>query len=567
MIIDVKKELAQELHPILNFSQAQIEKLLELPKAFEHGHLAMPVFILAKEAGKNPMQYSAELATLLKNKISFVEDVQSQGGFVNFKFTYNYLSEKMKQECLTQKEKLGYSKIGIGKNVVIDYSSPNIAKPMSIGHLRATVIGQAIRNLAETQGYNVIGVNHIGDWGVQFGKLAWAYKEWGHEVDFTEKPIEALLKLYVKFHDLAEQDPELDKLGSLTFKKLEDGDPEIKKIWQMFVDLSLKDYQRLYDLLGIKHEKVLGESFYNDKMPDIVQKLEEKHLLKDSEGAQVVFFDNDEMPPCLIKKSDGATLYATRDIACAVYRKEQLKADLSLYVVGVDQTLHFRQVFKVIEKMGYDWSGCMHHIAFGLYRFKDIGRMSTRKGNVIFFEDVINKAVELMGQIIEDKNPELTNKKEVASMVGVGAIIFNDLMNDRMKNVDFDWDKVLTFEGDSGPYVQYTYVRTQSLIRKYGKEIDWNAPMNLSTEEEKKLLYTLMHLKGLLKTSFEMFKPNLVAQYALEICKNFNGFYNKHRILTESSDVVNSRMLLVQMTALVLKQTLTVLNIKTPNEM
>lgn len=567
MIIDIKKLLATELHTHTSFDLQQIEKLLESPKAFEHGHLALPVFIFAKEQKKNPMAFSGELAQSLQNKISFVEKIEPAGGFVNFHFKYDFLTDKMKEACQQDPEKLGHSQSGLGKTVVIDYSSPNIAKPMSIGHLRATVIGQAIRNLAETQSYKITGVNHIGDWGVQFGKLAWAYQQWGHEYEIDKYPIESLLKLYVRFHDLAEKDPELDRLGSLTFKKLEDGDQEIKKIWQMFIEYSLKDYERLYSLLGIKHELVLGESFYNDKMPAVVEKLEKMSLLKESEGAQVVFFQNDEMPPCLIKKSDGATLYATRDLACAIYRKEQLKADLSLYVVGVDQTLHFKQVFKVLELMGYNWTPSLHHIAFGLYRFKDIGKMSTRKGNVIFFEDVINKAIEMMEKTIEEKNPNIANKRQVAEAVGVGAVIFNDLLNDRVKNVDFDWDKVLSFEGDSGPYVQYSYVRTQSLIRKFAKAANWQAPTVFTNDEERKLLYTLMLLKGTFKVAFEQFKPNIVAQYTLEICKLFNAFYNKHRILGEEVQVENSRMILVEMTGLVLKQCLSVLNIKAPKEM
>jgi arginyl-tRNA synthetase len=321
---------------------------------------------------------------------------------------------------------------------------------MHIGHLRATAVGQAIRNLAETQGYDVIGLNHLGDWGVQFGKLAWAFREWGSEYDFAGQPFKSLFDIYVRFHEEAEKNPELEAKGSLVFKELEQGSRDVEEIWKMFVKISLVEYQRLWDLLGVKHDLVRGESFYNDRLKPVEEMLEKKGLLKESEGAVVVDL-GEEMPPCLIRKSDGASLYATRDLASAMYRMTELKADLNLYVVGFDQSLHFKQVFKVLELAGFDWVKNCHHISFGLYRFKEGLKMSTRKGNVIFLEDVLTQAIDRTSELIAVKNPSLTveQRNSIARDVGVGAVIFGDLVFDRVKNVEFDWDRILSFDGDS----------------------------------------------------------------------------------------------------------------------
>jgi arginyl-tRNA synthetase len=451
---------------------------------------------------------------------------------------------------------------------VIDYASPNVAKPMHIGHLRATMIGQAIRNLAESQGYKVIGVNHLGDWGSQFGKLAWAYQNWGYEYDFSKDPMDAMLKMYVRFHEETEKNPQLEEFGAATFKKLEDGDVEIKKIWQMMVDYSLKDYARLLQgTLGVKHDAVIGESFYNDKMENVVQLLQKKGLLKESEGAQVVFFDEkDNMPPCIIKKSDGASIYATRDLAAAIYRHDVLKGDELLYVVGQEQTLHFKQVFKVLEMLGFEWAKNCHHIVFGLYRFKE-GKMSTRKGQVIRFEDVINQAVDLVHKMIEEKNPDLENKDLIAKQVAIGAVIFNDLINDRVKNVEFDWDRILSVEGDSGPYVQYTTVRCKSILRKYGKAPEAQARLELATDEERKLTFQLLQFEDILTGAYKQYRPNILAQYLLELCASFSHFYHKCRILGEAPDVEVSRIALVAATEKVLIQGMKVLNIEAPEAM
>jgi arginyl-tRNA synthetase len=462
-------------------------------------------------------------------------------------------------------DRVGYSNAGEGKNLVIDYSSPNVAKPMHVGHLRATIIGQAIRNLAVTQGYNVIGLNHLGDWGVQFGKLAWAFEHWGAEYDFTVKPFESLYSMYVRFHDEAAKNPEMDGQGSLMFKRLEDGDPKLRELWQRMVDISLKEYGRMWGLLGVQHDLVRGESFYNDRLKSVENQLESKGLLKESEGAMVVSL-GDDMPPCLIRKSDGASLYATRDLASAIYRHDELKADMNLYVVGVDQTLHFKQVFKVLDLMGFEWAKNCHHIAFGLYRFKE-GKMSTRAGRTVFLEDILREAIEQVDRLIAEKNPNLTNRALVAEQVGVGAIIFNDLAVDRVRDVEFDWAKALNFEGDSGPYVQYMHVRCLSLIRKYGKPIPTQFSMELSSPEERELIRLLLGYQDTLAVAFSGFRPNVLAQYLLELCGSFSRFYNKNRILNEPVEVESSRMLLVELSRRILAAGLKTMNMQAPEQM
>jgi arginyl-tRNA synthetase len=583
MMTHVRAETAEILcrailhkFPLAKFNEAKltpefVATALEIPKKLEHGHLALPVFPLAKELRQAPPLIAQQLAQVLSEKLTELEvgsriaAVTPVGGFLNVTFQDDYLQKILMQFVAADESMIGRSVVGRGKRLVIDYSSPNVAKPMHVGHLRATVIGQAIRNLAETQGYTVIGLNHLGDWGVQFGKLAWAYMQWGGEYDFENKPFESLFEIYVRFHDAADKDPGLEAEGSLVFKKLENGDPEITALWRKFVDISMKEYGRIWGLMGVQHDLVRGESFYNDRMKNVEDLLENKGLLEKSEGASVVRV-GDDMPPCLIRKSDGASLYATRDLASALYRHDELKADLNLYVVGVDQTLHFKQVFKVLELMGYDWAQSCHHISFGMYRFKE-GKMSTRKGRAIFLEDVLSQAIELVEKLIEEKNPDLENKKVVAQQVGLGAVVFNDLAVDRVRDVEFDWEKVLNFEGDSGPYVQYTHVRCVSLIRKSGRPAPTLMNTVLASSEERELVRILLNYQDVLSASFANFRPNILAQYLLEVCAAFSRFYNKHRILGEPQEIEQSRLALVEATRKILKSGLGVLNIQAPQAM
>ena len=566
MISKAKTDLAQLLSIECQTDAQDIYHLLEIPKLYDHGHLALPLFGLAKKLKKNPIQWCQELADIFSKKsLDFISQVKPAGGFLNFTLTPTYLNDLL----FTALQTPNYyrSDIGKGQTVVIDYSSPNVAKPMHIGHMRATIVGQAIRNLAETQGFKVIGVNHIGDWGTQFGKLCWAYMEWGKEYDYSVNPIDSLLKLYVRFHDEAEKNPRLEEAGAAIFKRLEQGDQQVTALWKMMIDYSMSDFQRLYKMMNIQHDVVLGESFYNDKMDDVIARLEKAHILQQSEGAQVVFFDEkDNMPPCLIKKSDGASIYATRDLAAAIYRREVQKADLILYVVGVEQILHFKQVFGVLKKLGYAWAEKCHHIVFGRYRFKD-GKMSTRSGKIVFMEDVLNQAMELVGQMVEEKNSDLENKKSVIQKVAVGAVFFNDLMTDRVKDVEFDWDRIVSTEGDSGPYVQYTSVRCKSILRKQTGDIPNRPPALMAMAEEQKLIFSLLRFPEVLEAGFKQFKPNILAQYLLELCAHFSQFYHHCRILGMEPDVQYSRLCLVAATEKILEQGLKILNIEAPEAM
>lgn len=578
---ELRKLLPPEFSDNDAVSVANLENVLEQPKNLEHGHLAFPVFSLAKLMRQGPPPIAAKIATHLQTLVDGnqvaqelgLEKALAVGGYVNLTFSGLALQNRLFAAIRDSKGKLGYSLDGKGKKIVIDYSSPNVAKPMHVGTLRATVIGQAIRNIAETQGYEVIGLNHLGDWGVQFGKLAWAYQKWGDQYDFKNAPFQSLFDLYVKFHDEAAKNPALDAEGSLVFKRLEQGDKEIEKIWKMFVDITLVEDQKLWDLLGVKHDLVRGESFYNDRLKPVEDLLEKKGLLQESEGAMVVPM-GDDMPPCLIRKSDGASLYATRDIASAIYRKNELGADLCLYVVGVDQTLHFKQVFKVLDLAGFEWAKECHHISFGLYRFKDGVKMSTRKGNVIFLEDILKQAIERTAELIEKKNPQLSagERAQIATDVGVGAVIFGDLVFDRVKNVEFDWDRILSFEGDSGPYVQYMHVRCQSLLRKYAEKTGGQAPkLNptrvMNEKDERELVRLLFSYDEILEASFRGFRPNILAQYLLEVCGVFSRFYHNNRILGEAEEVEASRMALVAATQAVLQEGLAKLSIRAPDVM
>ncbi len=569
MLTDLKQKIVTDLSAIIHLPEREVMSLLEVPKGLDHGHLALPVFFMAKELKKAPALIAQEIALQIKARQNpLIENVVALSGFVNIHLNPQSFQEALLKSVHGQGDALGYSEEGRGKNVVIDFSSPNVAKPMSVGHLRATVIGQAIANLAKSQGYNVIGLNHLGDWGVQFGKLAWAYLNWGHEYDFDLKPFESLFQIYVRFHEQAEQDENLNLQGSLVFKRLEEGDSQVTAIWKKFVDVSMVEYNRLWALLGVQHDLVRGESFYNDKLKPTEALIEKAGLLEESQGAMVVRLENENLPPCLIRKSDGASLYATRDIASAIYRKDELKADLNLYVVGEEQTLHFKQVFHVLKKMGFDWAKDCHHIAFGLYHFKE-GRMSTRKGNVVLLEEVLSKAIEMMRDLVEAKNPDLSGPEKdlVARQVGVGAVIFNDLVNDRVKNVDFDLARVLSFEGDSGPYVQYMNVRCLSVLRKFGHEIPHDMPVILDSQWERELIRQLMNFQDVLHGAFRQFKPHILAVYLLDLCQAFSQFYHHCRVLGEAPQIERSRVALVYAVHRVLTSGLKILNIEAPEVM
>jgi len=579
MLTPIRRRLASLLAPhfITNDGAAnekKIANLFEIPKELDHGHLAIPVFSLAKERKKAPPVIAKEIASqLLTNPIQGVAKVTPVGGYINFHLDELEIFLTLYKETKKAGERLGFRDTGNGKTLVIDYSSPNVAKPMHVGHLRATVIGQALRNLAESQGYKVIGLNHLGDWGVQFGKLAYAYGLWGKEYDFDREPFESLFKLYVRFHAEAEKNPDLEVQGSLTFKKMEDGDKDLLALWRRFVDISMQDFDKNWKRLGVKHDLVRGESFYNDRLKPSEDLIRKKGLLIESEGAMVVDLSDEKMPPCLVVKSDGASLYASRDIASALYRFEELHADVALYVVGADQALHFKQVFSVVRRMGYPWWSQCHHIGFGLYRFKDTAdgsgaKMSSRKGQIIRLEDLLNRAVDMVKERMKDRSTE--NMDVISEQVGVGAIIFNDLRNDRVRDVEFDWEQALSFEGDSGPYVQYVHVRCESILNKAnatGLQLnDTSAAKlrSLNSDEERKLVKSLMRYEDVLAGAYNNFKPNLVANYLLELCADFNQFYHHHKILGGEAELVESRLALVWITQSVIRSALKVLGIQAP---
>ncbi|WP_316569497.1 arginine--tRNA ligase [Neobacillus sp. YIM B06451] len=538
----------------------KISLMIEKPK-FEHmGDLAFPCFELAKIFRKAPNSIAADLAGKIHSP--FFEKVEAVGGYVNVFLEKATVSASVIQQVLSEKEAYGDAKLGDGRAITIDLSSPNIAKPFSMGHLRSTVIGNALALISEKCGYRAIRINHLGDWGTQFGKLIVAYKLWGNEDKVKKQPIKELLKLYVQFHEEAEANPELEDMGRHWFKKLEDGDGEALSLWKWFREESLKEFSKIYDLLGISFDSTNGEAFYNDKMDRVVELLKEKKLLIESDGAQVVQIQ--DLPPCLIKKKDGTTLYATRDLAAAIYRHETYGSVQSLYVVGNEQSLHFKQLFSVLEKMGFGWAAGLVHIPFGMM-LKDGKKMSTRKGKVVLLEEVLHEAISLALEDILKKNPDLPAKEEVARQVGTGAVIFHDLKNFRMNDIEFSLEDMLRFEGETGPYVQYTHARASSLLRK-GKFAESGGDIQLEDTEAWPVVTALMAFPEAVKRAFAEYDPSQIAKYGIELSRAFNKYYASVRFLEESSQK-QARLSLAYSVTIVLKEGLRLLGIQAPEEM
>jgi len=562
--MEYKIQLAKSLFEILKseLSLEQITGLIETPKQDEFGDAAFPCFMLAKQYKKAPAIIAKEIAEKLNN--SFFTKVEAVGPYVNVFFNRHIVSDDVLKTILVEKEEYGQGYFGREKTVVIDYSSPNIAKPFSMGHLRSTMIGNSLKHIAEKCGYEVVGINYIGDWGTQFGKLITAYKKWGNEELVKEDPIRELFKLYVHFHEEVKEYPELEEEGRAWFKKLEDGDEEAVFLWNWFRHESLKEFSRIYELLGVEFTNFQGEAFYNDKMGDFVDILEEKGLLEESDGAQVVNLEKEDMPPCLIKKSDGATLYATRDLTAALYRQNTYEFDKALYVVGAEQSLHFTQFFTVLKKLGYNWVDGMAHVPFGLI-LKDGKKMSTRKGKVVLLEEVLEEAITLAEQNIEEKNPDLKQKEEVAKQVGVGAVIFHDLKNERMHNIEFSLEKMLKFEGETGPYVQYTHARACSILRKENAEFETEA-FQLNDDHSWSTIKLLNRFPQVVETAFFKNEPSHIAKYLLDVAQAFNKYYGNVRILEEDKEK-ESRLALVYAVTIVLKEGLRLLGMGVPEEM
>ena len=559
-----KELIASELAKVIDsLDQDAILNLLEQPKSSDLGDIAFPAFSLAKVERKAPQAIAADIAEKIDQ--SAFEKVVATGPYVNFFLDKSKISDQVIKSVIEAGADYGQQDEGHGQNITIDLSSPNIAKPFSVGHLRSTVIGDALSNIFRKMGYNTIKINHLGDWGKQFGLLMVAYKKWGSKEAVEANPIDELLKLYVRINAEIENDPELDEEGRKWFKKLEDGDPEAIELWQWFRDESLVEFNRIYKLLGVEFDSLNGEAFYNDKMDEGVQILEDKGLLKESKGASIVELDDVNLPPAMIKKSDGATLYITRDIATAIYRARTYNFVKNIYAVGQEQSNHFRQLKAVLKKMGFDWSDDMVHVDFGLVT-KNRQKLSTRKGNIILLEPTLQEAISRAKAQIEEKNPELENKEEVAHAVGVGAVKFYDLKTDRRNGYDFDLEAMVSFEGETGPYVQYAYARIQSILRKANFTPSTDATYSLSDPESWEIIKLLQDFSRVVKRAAENYDPSLIAKYAINLAQAFNKYYAHTRILDESPER-ESRLALSYSTAVVLKEALRLLGVDAPEKM
>ncbi len=547
--------------------EMRIMELLETPPAAMMGDVAFPCFALAKHFRKAPQEAAKEVAEAFNHTFIHAE---AAGPYVNLKFDRARFSgmmmEQLETGCIPD--------TGKGVKVVIDMSSPNIAKPFGIGHLRSTMIGAALYNMHKLAGYDVVSVNHLGDWGTQFGKQIAAYKRWGDDKALSVDPIGESLQLYVRFHEEAEQDDTLEQEARDWFRKLEAGDEEARKLWAYFVDVSMKEFNRMYQRLGVSFDYTLGESFYNDKMQPVVDELQKKGLLEESDGALVVRLEEENMPPCLIIKKDGTTIYPTRDLATAIYRHEVMQADRILYVVGSEQRLHFQQVFAVLRRMGMEWAESCMHVPFGLMKFEG-KKMSTRRGKIVVLEKVLDEAVARAMAIIDDKNPELEQKEQVAAAVGIGAIIFGDLKNNRVNEVDFSLEEALNFDGETGPYVQYTYARTQSVLAKGAALADTEdisqagsaEAANILGDSGWELLKLLTEFPEKLERGIRLQEPSVLARYALDVAQSFNQFYNKERIVTNDRAARQARLQLTMLAGESLSRTMRLLGVKTPGRM
>ena len=568
-----KIELAAALTEAINAEAAasavmdDIVSAIEIPPDPQMGDFAFPCFRLAKAMRKSPQVIAQRLQEVLRLP-EFVEKAEVASAYLNFYLKRDVCAREVLMKLQEQGTDYGKSYIGGGGTVVIDYSSPNIAKSFHVGHLRTTVIGRALYNIMNFVGYKSVGVNHLGDWGTQFGKLIVAFKRWGARADVERDGIDELNRLYVRFHEEAEVDASLEDEARAWFLKMQNGDEEALSIWKWFVDVSMAEFGRIYKLLGVDFDYYTGESFYNDKMDSAVEELRAKNLLVKSEGAMIVDLAKHSLPPCLILRSDGGTLYHTRDIAAALYRKKTFDFKKALYVTAMDQNLHFAQLFRVIEEMGHDWAADMAHVPYGLVSL-ETGKISTRKGNVILMEDLLNEAVSRTLAIIEERNPDLVGKEKVAQDVGVGAIIFNDLYNSRIKDVVFSWERVLSFEGESGPYVQYTHARASSVLAKVGvdvdmRDVDYAQLTDSEAFEIVKLVYTFGEK---VQDAASKLEPHVIARYLVDVAQAFNKFYHDNQIITDDAALRTARVALTQAVRAVLASGLALLGINAPSKM
>ena len=567
-MLDLKEIIANEIQKVTNVET--IYDYIEVPANKEMGDFSLPCFKLAKELKKAPQIIATEIKDKLNIPDNIVLETKVVNGYLNFYLNPMLIAKTVLEEFGNKKEKYGSSGIGKGKTVVIDYSSPNIAKPFHIGHLRSTVIGNALHNIYKFLGYNVVGINHLGDYGTQFGKLIEGYKRWGSEYDIEHNPIDELTKIYIRINNLCKEDESVLEACRNNFKKLEDGDEYCTKLWQKFRDLSLKEFQKVYDLLDVHFDSSNGEAFYSDKMPEIVQILEKTGKLVESEGARVINLDEYNIPPCIIEKTNGSTTYATRDLAAIMYRARTYNYDKALYVTSYEQNLHFKQVFETAKLLGLvkKYTDGLEHIPFGMVQLKT-GKMSTREGNIIKLEELLNEAITRASKIIEEKNSNLENKEEVAKKVGIGAVIFNDLYNSRIKDEIFDWDIMLNFNGETGPYLQYMYVRTNSVLEKANKVPNiQNVKIELLKDNASiYLIKEMYNFENIVKQSAEKNEPYIISRYLINIAKAFSSFYNDNKIICDDADIQNARVYLTYCTNVILKTGASLLGIQMPNKM
>ena len=569
-MIDFKTKITEELGKVVDIDKKELESYIEIPKDTKNGDYSFPCFKLAKELKKAPPVIANEIKEKINLEGTGIEKVEVVGGFLNFFVDKEILAKEVLNE-VASKEEYGRAKIGEGRNIVIDYSAPNIAKPFHIGHLRSTVIGGALSNIYKFLGYNVTGINHIGDYGTQFGKLIEGYKLWGDEYDIDKNPIDELTKIYIRINNLCKEDEKVLEACRDNFKKLEEGDPYCTELWEKFKAVSLKEFQRVYDMLGSKFESWNGEAFYSDKMPEVIELLEKSGKLVESQGAKIVdLTDVGIDTPCIIIKSNGSSTYATRDLAAILYRARTYDFEKALYVTSYEQVLHFKQVFATAKYLGLDekYIKGLKHVPFGMVLLPT-GKMSTREGTSIKLEDLLNEAIERAKEVIEQKNPDLEDKDETAKKVGVGAVIFNDLSNNRVKDEVFDWDTILNFQGETGPYIQYTYVRIKSVLDKSG-EIPNIKDVNVEKLDDKysqEILKLIYNFENILVQVTEKEEPSILSRYLIDLAKAYSGFYNENKIMVDDKEIRDARVYLSYATAKVLKEGTALLGMEMPNKM
>ncbi len=570
-MINYREKIADILAPhIEGLEKDEILSMIEVPADGSKGDYAFPCFKLAKIMRKAPPLIAKSIAEAIEGEELF-QKVESVNAYVNMFVSKAEFAGNVVREVLEKDEDFGRSDMGKGKTVIVEYSSPNIAKPFHIGHIRSTVIGNSIYKIYDFLGYDTVRINHLGDYGTQFGKMICAYRRWGNKEDVIREPIKSLLSYYTKFHEEAEKDPSLEDEARAIFVKLENGEPEEVELWQWFRDESLKEFNRVYDMLGITFDSYNGESFYSDKMPAVVQELKDKGLLVEDNGAQIVKLDQFDLPPALITKSDGSTLYITRDIAAAIYRKKTYDFYKNIYVVASQQNLHFQQWIKVIQLMGYDWADDCIHVPFGLVSMEE-GTMSTRQGRVIFLEDVLNRAVEQTRKIIMEKNVNTENVDETAKEVGIGAVVFNELSNYRIKDYVFSWDKVLNFEGETGPYVQYTHARACSILRNAGEAVAARAKegfdaSRITSDSAHALIKLIYEMPEVIVEAGEKYEPSIVTRHIVDIAQAFNKFYHDEHILVDDEEEKTAKVALVMAARNVIRNGLDLLGMKAPEKM